>query len=208
GWWGRWCERTSRHVPSFAAVTGFMFFLARLLQVILALALPIALGEIAWLVIRWLGPADFWRVPAFTGAAKLLGLIVGIVLLLSQYDPAFFDPHRLFTPDSPWNVSLWGFLGRRVNPLDYAIRPIVQWFSAEDSYELRLVSLLAMAALLIAVAAMPFYFWKRAVGPIALLSALLLAVVTAYLTVYFVCLALWTLYLLNFWSLALIIVVF
>jgi hypothetical protein len=187
-----------------------MFELERLLQPVVAIGLPIVVGEIGWFILRLIGPSDFWRVPAITRPAKLLGLIIGIVALSTVHEEArFFDLHLLFVPESPWNVSLWTFLAERVNPLVYIdpFRRVMQ-LPRIAALDAGLIAILALAAWVIVA---PLYFWRRAIlpaAPLAAIAGLLFALLFAYLTIYMVCLGLWTLHLLNFWSLAVLIVLF
>ncbi|MBI1774042.1 MAG: hypothetical protein HYR63_01720 [Proteobacteria bacterium] len=189
-------------------MTGFLFVLERLLQLALVLALPIAVGELGWAVLRSIAPSDFWRVPAVVAPSKCLGVILGIILITSRYDSRLFDLHLLFVSESPWNLSLSGFLAERVNPLNYGIGSIVQRLATEGSHGLLVFGLVAAAVLFIAIAAGPFFFWPAPIAAMAGLTGLLLSAVAAYLTIYLVCLALWTVHLLNFWSIALLIVLF
>lgn len=185
-----------------------MVILQHLLEIAFVLALPIAVGELVWAVLRLIGPPDFWRVPGVTLPAKLMGVILGVVLLAARYDPSYFDLHYLFIPESPWNLPLSQFLAERVNPLNYGIGPIVQRFATDGAHGLLAFGSIAATALLVVIAAAPFRFWTLPIAPMAVLAGLGLALLAAYLTIYLVCLVFWTLHLLNFWSLAILIVLF
>ena len=94
-----------------------MVVLERILEILAALALPLAIGELFRRALRWVGAGELQRVPAVNGAANLLGLIVGVLLIVNAGDLALFDWHRFFTTESPWNLPLSAFLAERANPL-------------------------------------------------------------------------------------------
>ena len=106
-------------------------------------------------------------------------------------------------PESPWNLTLWQFLGERVNPLNYGIGTLVDYPSGHGADDTFLMLLAAVIALALATIAAPFLFWPAALARRAALYSIVLAGFTAYLTIYVVCLLLWSLYLLNFWTFAL-----
>jgi hypothetical protein len=178
-----------------------------LLQVALLLAIPIVLAEVGWMGIRRLAPEGFVQIPFLTGSAKLLGLAVGILLLASRYDRHYFDLHDLFGADSPWDLSLWQFLTERVNPLTYWPGTLVARFRSDGLEGPLFFVLVSIGILLLIVVAAPFVFWPPATAVRGLVCGLLIALITAYLTLYAVSLLMWTLYLLNFWTFAVLAVV-
>jgi hypothetical protein len=177
------------------------------LQVLLLLAIPIAIAELGWIGIRRLAPDGFVQIPFLTGSAKLLGLSIGILLLASRYDRHYFDLHDLFGADSPWNLSLWDFLTERVNPLNYWPGALVARFRSEGLGGPFLFLLASVGILLAVVLAAPFVFWPPPTAVRGLVCGLLIALITAYLTLFAVSLLMWTLYLLNFWTFAVLAVV-
>ena len=175
------------------------------LQVALLLAIPIAIAEFGWIGIRRLAPDGFVQIPFLTGSAKLLGLAIGILLLASRYDRHYFDLHDLFGANSPWDLTLWQFLSERVNPLTSWPGALISRLESDGGL---LTYLLASAGiLLLIVIAAPFLFFPPATALRAIACGLLIALVTAYLTLYAVSLLMWTLYLLNFWTFAVLAVV-
>jgi hypothetical protein len=190
-------------------MTGASLILSRLLQLVLALALPIVLGEIGWGLIRWKGPAAFWRVPAVTMPAKLSGALLGVLLLATQYDSRIFDVHLLFGAGGPWDLSFWAFLTDRVNPLPYDYGRLFRPVLSGNFFGWVAVGVIVWAGLTLCFMATAIgFFWKDSSSVGAWVSAVLISLLTAFLTVYFVFLALWTLHLLNFWSFAILIVLF
>jgi hypothetical protein len=178
------------------------------LEIALVVALPIAAIKLAGRITRRMLPLDFFEVPLVTGLAKLLGIALGVALIYARYDRRYFDPHALFTPESPWNLSLWQFLAERANPLHYGIGTLVDDPAGNVATASFLVLMSIVAALLLAAVATPFLFWHGGMARRAALLSLALAAFVAYLTIYAICLLLWSLYLLNFWIIALAVVMF
>ncbi|MSP49520.1 MAG: hypothetical protein EXQ95_09360 [Alphaproteobacteria bacterium] len=179
-----------------------------MLELALLLAIPIAIAEFGWVGLRRLAPEGYFKVPVLTGAAKLLGVAAGILLLSSRYDQRFFDLHDLFVPESPWNLSLWDFLTERVNPLNYGLGPLVADLGGGDVSRPLAFGLALIGLLLLAVLALPFAFWPAAAARRGIACGLLIALIVTYLTLYSICVLMWTLFLLNFWAFAVLAVVF
>lgn len=178
------------------------------LEIALVIALPIVATKLAGRVTRRMPPDDFFEVPLVTGLAKLLGIALGIALIYARYDRRYFDPYALFIPQSPWNLSLWQFLAERANPLNYGIGTLVDDPVGHVASAPFVVLVGIVAVLLAAAVAAPFLFWSGAMVWRAALLSVALAVFVAYLTIYAICLLLWSLFLLNFWTIALAVVVF
>jgi hypothetical protein len=189
-------------------IGGFIALLRVALEIALVVALPIAATKLAGRVTRRMLPDDFYEVPLVTGLAKLLGIALGVALIYVRFDRRYFDLHALFIPESPWNLSLWQFLGDRANPLHYGIGTLIDDPAGNRATATFVVLISIAAALLVAVVAVPFVFWPRATARRAVLLSVLLAAFVAYLTIYVICLILWSLYLLNFWTIALAAVMF
>lgn len=191
------------------SIIGGLVAMARVaLEIALVITLPIIAIKLAGRMARSMVPHDFFEVPLVTGLAKLLGIVLGIALIYARYDRRYFDPHALFIADSPWNLSLWQFLGERANPLNYGIGILVDDPAGNVASAPFLVLIGIVAALLLAALAAPFLFWSGAMARRAALLSVALAAFVAYLTIYAICLLLWSLYLLNFWTIALAAVMF
>jgi hypothetical protein len=180
---------------------------ATVLQVALVLAIPVVIAEFSWAGLRLLAPVGYFQIPVLVGAAKLLGIALGILLLSSRYGREHFDLHEIFVPESPWNLSLRSFLAERANPLDYAIA-LVRQIGGEPAGEPFMFGLGLSGFLLLAVVALPFLYWSPPSAGRAIACGLLNAVMVAYLTVYLICVLMWTLFLLNFWTFAVVAVAF
>ena len=178
------------------------------LEAALVVTLPIAGIKLAGRTMHRMRPHDFFEVPLVTGLAKLLGIALGVALIYARYDQRYFDPHALFTPESPWNLSFWQFLGERANPLHYGIGTLIDNPAGHVTNTTFLIFVGIVAILLSAAVAASFLFWRGVMARRAALLSLALAAFVAYLTIYAICLVLWSLYLLNFWTIAVAIVMF
>jgi hypothetical protein len=190
------------------ALNGLASIGTNVLQVVLLLAIPIVIAEFGWFGLRRLAPGGYFQIPFLTGSAKLLGLAVGVLLLASRYDRHYFDLHDLFGPESPWNLSLVDFLTERVNPVNYWPGAFIAEFGSDQAGRPLLFGLASIAVLLVIVVAAPFAFWPPPAAARGVVCGLIIALIMAYLTLYLVCLLMWTLYLLNFWTFAVLAVVF
>jgi hypothetical protein len=188
---------------------GFVGAARALLEVAFVVALPILALKLERRILDRVAPADYFEIPLVTGAARFFGLALGIALLYARFaDGRYFDLNRLFTPQSPWNLSLVEFLRDRANPFDYGIGTVLdhlQRYGASLAF-LSLLAAVGVAAVL-ALAA-PVRFWPPPAVRRAMLASLVLALFDAYLTIYAVCLVLWGLFLLNFWIFAVAGIVF
>src|SRR5579859_5291392 len=188
---------------------GFVGAARALLEVAFVVALPILALKLERRILDRIAPAEYFEIPLVTGAARFFGLALGIALLYARFsDGRYFDLNRLFTPQSPWNLSLVEFLRDRANPFDYGIGTVLdhlQRYGASLAF-LSLLAAVGVAAVL-ALAA-PVRFWPQPAARRAMLASLVLALFDAYLTIYAVCLVLWVLFLLNFWIFAVAGIVF
>ncbi len=189
-------------------IGGLVAMVRAVLEITLVITLPIAATKLAGRLARRMPPEDFFEVPLVTGLTKLLGIAVGIALLYARYDRRYFDPYALFIPQSPWNLSLWQFLGDRANPLNYGIGTLVDDPAGHVASAPFMVMIAIVAALVVATVGAPFFFWHGATARRAALFGVALAAFVSYLTIYAICLLLWSLYLLNFWTIALAVVMF
>ena len=178
------------------------------LEIALVVTLPIVAAKLAGRVTRRMPPRDYYGVPLVAWLARLLGIALGVALIYARFDRRYFDLHALFIPESPWNLSLWQFLAERANPLHYGIGTVIDDPVGNRATPTFLVLISIVAGLLLAAVATPFLFWPPATARRAVLLSVLLAAFVAYLTIYTICLLLWSLYLLNFWTIALAAVLF
>jgi len=173
------------------------------LQVVLVLAIPWAVAKIGRLALERFGPSGFFEVPVVTGIARSLGVLVGLLLLSGH--AAAFDLRTLFGPDSPWNLTIWQFLAASANPL-WTLDGLAGQVTDHGIGVLYGALAVLIGILLLAALATTFAFWRGAAPWRAALSAVCLAIVTAYVTIYGISLLFWLLFLLNFWMLALLLV--
>ena len=179
------------------------------LEVAFAAALPILALKLERRLLDRIAPADYFEIPLVAGSARLLGLALGLTLLYARFAEArYFDLDRLFTPQSPWNVSLVEFLRERANPFDYGIGTLLDHLQRHGAHPAILLLLAAVVAAAVVAIAAPLRFWPLPASRRALLASLVTALFDAYLTIYLACFLLWCLFLLNFWTFAVAGVVF
>jgi hypothetical protein len=176
---------------------------ASALEVAIVVAIPLALIELASVALQRLAPPGFFKIPALVGPSKLLGISGGLLLLYGRFGPEYFDLHRLFLPDSPWNISLTRFLGERVDPF-YYLAPT--HLAEHDAGVLQWTG--GTGALLVLVAAASFLVWPPPAALRGAATVVIVAALSAYVTIYAVCVLMWSLFLLNFWSFAVLAIVF
>jgi hypothetical protein len=189
-------------------IGAFLAILRVLLGVLVALAIPIAVAAIGARLLHRLIFPGFFEVPLVKTLANWFGIALGFLLMYARFDARYFDLHQLFLPESPWNLTLWQFLVERVNPLNYGLGTLVDYPTGNPADNTFFVLSGVVAVLLLATIAAPFLFWPSALARRAALYSLELAGFAAYLTIYIICLLLWSLYLLNFWTVALAGVMF
>lgn len=187
---------------------GFWAVLLDVLEVAFVVALPVVALELGTLVLHRAAPMDYFRIPLVRTLPKLLGLTLGAWLLYMRYDWRFFDLHRLFAPESPWNLTLSQFLVERADPFLYGPWLLLGYLASNPIDPAFDLLALAVGVLAAASAAVPFLFWPRPIARRAALCSLGIGLLAAYVTAYAVCLLLWSLFLLNFWTFAVIGVLF
>src|SRR5437773_1060223 len=143
-------------------IGGLVAIIRVVLEVALVVVLPIAAIKLAGRLTRRMLPQDYYEVPLVAGLAKLLGIALGVALIYARFDRRYFDMHALFIPESPWNLSLWQFLGERANPLHYGIGTLVDDPAGNRATATFMVLVGIVAALSLAAVAAPFLFWPRA----------------------------------------------
>ena len=147
---------------------------------------------------------EFHAIPILTTLARLQGLLFSGLLLHASFDESYYDLQALFVPTSRWNLSTNQFLLERANLFAYDPMPLLSLLR-EDPLSLRalLVALVVVIipTILVLLCLRVWKFWDAVRGIIACAGT---ALWSAWITIYMVCLAFWGLYLLNYWSLALL----
>jgi hypothetical protein len=172
-------------------VSGLLTLAAFLLPVFILSASVALVGRIA--------PRDFFRIPALGALPKLAGFTLGIAALYDRDDRSVYDFSLLFDDGSFWNMPAQGFLQRRGDPTGYRLVELLG-----DAFVGIPDPLLDQAALvsasLLVLAGMAALVVCRGLDLARTLIAIpVLALFSAFLTVYSVSLALWSANLLNFW---------
>ena len=147
---------------------------------------------------------EFHALPILTTLARLQGLLAGGLLLHATFDETYYDLQALFVPASRWNLTMSQFLLERANLFAYDPQPLLDVLREQPtSARGMLVALVVVVIplLLVMICLRVWKVWDALRGIVACLGT---ALWSAWITVYLVCLFFWGLYLLNYWSLALL----
>lgn len=175
--------------------------LVMVLQFLLVISIPFFISHGGEIMIHWIAHHEFAEIPILTTLARLQGLLLGGLLLYVNFDDSYYDLQTLFLPDSRWNLTFYEFLLERSNLFNYQFWPLIDMMR-EIPHERGVLAVLAVALipLMLGVLSIRFWAWREALR--SMLACAGTAMWSAWLTLYLVCLAFWSLYLLNFWSLA------
>jgi hypothetical protein len=175
------------------------------LQIGLVVAIPWAVMKVTRLALERVAPGGFYEVPAVVGVARLLGILLGGLLLSSRAES--FNVRLLFGPESPWNLTTWQFLAVASDPL-WTVNGLIGQIEQHGFGFMRGTLTILIVLLSLSVLLTPLAFWRGSL-PLsgrAVVAGLCVALVTAYVTIYGVSLFFWLLFLLNFWMLGLLFV--
>jgi len=180
-------------------LTDFGVFLAQAASILAIIYLPMIVA------VRWVPKIDdkgFFLQPVVWVLAIVTGIILGASLIAFNIDPDYFTVNNVFRTDGPWALSYSAFIRDRVNPFNYSFQPVFEYIRYYDA-DYNMTVLMIFAATTFGLLCLrAFATWG---GPGALRGILFGALVVAwstYMTVFSVCLVLWLLNLLNFWTLA------
>ncbi|MBI1320971.1 MAG: hypothetical protein GC168_18750 [Candidatus Hydrogenedens sp.] len=174
--------------------------IAKALSILAILYIPMLIGA------RWLPRIDdqgLYLQPAAWFLALFSGAVGGGALLYCNLDPNYFTVNEIFRPDGPWALSYSAFILERVNPFNYSFDPVfnqMAWDGEGTNLAVLFVLAAASAALLVLKA---ISTWRSAGALRGIIFGFAVVVWACYLTMFLVCLTLWLLHLLNFWTLAL-----
>jgi len=174
----------------------------------IVLGIPFGVGRLAAGIFARTNPPDRSEVPFVGAMPRLLGFSLGLVLAYDRYGWRNFDFHSLFDIGGPWDLSLGQFLLQRANPFNYGLASLIEYFAQSGVNSVSIIVALVLSALLLGTILAPFAFWDASVARRVSLGNLASPVVTTYLTIYVVVLLFWLLYLLNFWTFALLAAIF
>ncbi len=186
-------------IVHFSVAAGLV--VAKALSILAIIYLPMIVGA------RWLPRIDTagmyllptaWTLPMFSG------IVIGGAMVYYNLDEEYFTVDNIFRADGPWNLSYTSFLLDRANPFNYDLQPVLSRLTfqgAETSISLALTLAAASFGLLVLRAIGTWHSFGAWRG---ILFGAALAVWSCYMTIFGVCLVLWLLHLLNFWTLALL----
>ena len=186
-------------IVHFGMATGILA--AKALSILAIIYIPMIVGA------RWLPKVDTagmylmpvaWTLPLFAG------LVFGGAMVYYNLDEEFYTVDNIFRTDGPWNLSYAAFLLDRVNPFNYYLEPVFSHltFQGKDmGISLAIATAVGSFGLLVMRALGTWHSFGAWRG---ILYGAALAIWACYMTIFGVCLVLWLLNLLNFWTLALL----
>ena len=177
-------------------------------KLVIVLGIPLGFARLAGRVIERTNPPDFPEVPIAGAMPRLLGLTLGLVLVYDRYGLRNFDLHSLFDIGGPWDLSLGQFLLQRANPFNYGLGSLIDYFAQSGVNSASILIAFLLVTLLLGTVLTPFAYWETPVARRVAFGNLACAVAMTYLTIYVVVSLFWLLYLLNFWTFALLAVIF
>jgi hypothetical protein len=173
-------------------------------QAAIVIAIPFIVSHIGKMLLQKVVYHEFFQVPILKTLAHLQGVLAGLLLMRLELDRSYFDLERMFLKDGPWNINISEFLLGRANVFVYDSFPVMRLLGEVPSSEgLLAVLIVVILPLLILILSMRFWDMSEAIR--ALLASAGIALWTGWFTVYLVCTVFWTLYLLNFWTLGLMV---
>lgn len=186
---------------------GLVVAMFDLLSIGIAVLIVLAAVRLGSLQFALIAPHDAEAVPLLHSLGFAAGLATAIALLLAAPHATEFAPHRLFAPQSIWDVPLGEFLSRDALPSHATLG--AAWgglFGAGGGVHVAAgwISVLALMAGLM----LSFRMWSGRLRLRAALSFLVLAAWTALIVNYAAHLLAWGLMQLGFWAFLLALLAF
>ena len=172
------------------------------LQILVVIGIPFVVSHGGEHLIHALAHHEFSEVPILTTLSRLQGLLAGGLLLYVNFDSSYFDLQGLFLPEGHWNLTWTQFLLERSNVFKYEWFPVMRLLITLPESQ-GWTALLAWVILPLLLGALCLRYWPLREALLSLATCAGVALWSAWLTIYLVCLLFWGLFLLNFWSLAL-----
>jgi hypothetical protein len=173
-------------------------------QAAVVIAIPFIVSHIGKMLLHKVVYHEFFQVPILKNLAHLQGILAGLLLMRLELDSSYFDLERMFLADGPWNITLSEFLLERSNVFVYDSFSVMRLLGEVPSSEGFLAVFIAVILPLLIVI-LSLSFWQLHEALRALLASAGIALWTGWFTVYLVCTVFWTLYLLNFWTLGILV---
>jgi hypothetical protein len=168
-------------------------------ELMFLLLFPVALWSTSAHMMHWMDTFAFFEVPGLSRLAFLSGFITGILLVLINHDPRFYDFEAVFNNGGPWDVSFIELFTVWLNPAHYSFEPLFYRIEALDLTDLVTLGALAAIAIAGAVVFMAYKYFRPNI-PQAMFSSLMSWLWGVGVVLYAVCASAWLLHMLNFWA--------
>lgn len=179
------------------------------LRIFSLILIPALVYHLVSNILHWVENKEFRAIPALNILPKIAGTLLAAGLLYTNLGLAYFDLEILFTDNSPWKLNFDYFLTERGNLFAYSIQPALHALMPDPAAGPLLsrplyIGAIAYLAIMAACMTICFWLWKFTDALRAALCCGIMVLLTAWITIYFVALLFWALYVLNFWVLAII----
>ena len=175
--------------------------LAKAFSILAIIYVPMIVG------VRWLPRIDdrgFFLDPEAWSLAMFSGIILGGCLVYFNLDPEYFTVDNILRVDGPWALSYSSFIHTRVNPFNYSFGMVFSQIAGNSQAMNFSIILLLAGATFLLLAYRALRAWGSAAAARGVLFGAMVVIWACYMTMFMVCLGLWLLNLLNFWTLAIL----
>ncbi|MGQ9368844.1 hypothetical protein [Azospirillum sp. A39] len=178
------------------------YTLWRVAELAALVMLPLFVWSMGRRVLHALDTIEYFAVPGMMRFSFLSGAITGLLLVVVNHDPSFYEFESVFHADGPWSVSFpelftfWLDPGR-YPPYELWLR--VRGFDTGDPVTVLALLAAVLAGLVVVGCARYFGFGVLR----AWLESAVIWCWGVTMAVYVVCATTWTLHVLNFWALVL-----
>lgn len=187
---------------SFQEVPALLLNAARLAVLVV---LPLLASAVMTFVLRRVRNAEFEALPVLTIIANLAGLAAGLLLIAGSDLAPIFRLGMAFDKDGPWGISWEALLTERLRPSHYSPFGLSARLDAAEPGWFVSVLRWVPAAGLFAAAAIAIRAWGGGEALRAIGAVLVLFTWATAMTVYVIASGLWLLNVLNFWALAIVL---
>lgn len=177
-----------------------------MLTAVAAVGIPVIATALLWGAVGRLAPDDYHDVPMVQRLAVIAGLLFAVGVVLGGPTASSYAESRMFEIGGPWDLAFGEFLLRRI-VAPFQIAGEIAWKVADGQWR---IIYPAATGLVLAVASafLAFRFWRGARASRAAVGTLILAFGVAIIAFYVAETTLWLVHKLNFWSLAVLTVLY
>ena len=179
-----------------------------LISNILIFTMTLGLPLLALELNRWMASAyageEFSQIPVFWRASLIGGCTLGVLVFLQLVPPHDRTMDAVMSVSGPWNLTLWELFDSRIFGLGVPGESVKFHMTLQfRGLSLALLMVLALVTVGLVTSGYGYLCRERINRVLAVCTIYLL--VTAFLTWYLICMALWVIHSLNFWIILLVL---